>query len=381
MTGEEIVQGVPMGRAAGCPFDPPPSLTAVRDRAPLTRMAFPDGHVGWLATGHAEVRAILADQRFSNRYELWHYPFPGMEQFPELPPAPVGDMTGIDAPEHTRFRKLLTGKFTVRRMRLLGDRVAEVADEYLDAMEKAGPGVDLLEAYAHPVPAVMICELLGVPYSDRASFLGYAAAISDVALSEEERMTAYGQLQEYVASLVPAKRAAPTDDLFSDLTGSDLTDEELAGLGTFLLAAGLDTTANMLALGTYALLRNPAQWAVVRDEPDAMRRGGRGVDAVPVHRAYRGAGRAGGCRGRRAGRPGGGDGGAVGAGGQSGSGEVRAAGRAGRPAGRGGACRVRARDSSVFGAAVGSGGDDSGVACAGAEVSWVAGGGGSFVAA
>ncbi|WP_370939899.1 cytochrome P450 [Amycolatopsis sp. cg13] len=269
MAGEGAVQGVPMGRAQGCPFDPPPSLTEVRDRAPLTRMVFPDGHVGWLATGHAEVRAILGDQRFSNRYELWHYPFPGMEQFPELPPAPVGDMTGIDAPEHTRFRKLLTGKFTVRRMRLLSDRVAEVADEYLDSMEKAGPGVDLVAAYAHPVPAVMICELLGVPYSDRDSFLGSAAAISDVALSEEERMTAYGQLQEYVASLVPAKRSAPTDDLFSDLTSSDLTDEELAGLGTFLLAAGLDTTANMLALGTYALLKNPEQWAVVRDDPEA----------------------------------------------------------------------------------------------------------------
>ncbi|GAA1022403.1 MULTISPECIES: cytochrome P450 [Amycolatopsis] len=269
MTGEDVVQGVPMGRAQGCPFDPPPSLTEVRERAPLTRMAFPDGHVGWLATGHAEVRAILGDQRFSNRYELWHYPFPGMEQFSELPPAPVGDMTGIDAPEHTRFRKLLTGKFTVRRMRLLSDRVAEVADEYLDVMEKAGPGVDLVAAYAHPVPAVMICELLGVPYSDRASFLGSAAAINDIGLSEEERMIAYGQLQDYVASLVPAKRSTPTDDLFSDLTSSDLTDEELAGLGTFLLAAGLDTTANMVALGTYALLRNPEQWAVVRDEPEA----------------------------------------------------------------------------------------------------------------
>ncbi|MFD2472711.1 cytochrome P450 [Amycolatopsis silviterrae] len=267
MTGEAIVQGVPMGRAEGCPFDPPPSLTEVRDEAPLTRMLFPDGHVGWLATGHAEVRAILGDQRFSNRYELWHYPLPGMEE--GLPPAPVGDLTGIDAPEHTRFRKLLTGKFTVRRMRLLTDRMAEVAAEYLDAMEKAGPGVDLVEAYAHPVPAVMICELLGVPFADRDSFLGYSATLNNADLSDEERMAAYGGLQEYVASLVPMKRAAPTDDVFSDLTTSDLTDEELAGLGTFLLAAGLDTTANMLALGTYALLSNPDQLAVVRDEPEA----------------------------------------------------------------------------------------------------------------
>ncbi|WP_020662141.1 cytochrome P450 [Amycolatopsis benzoatilytica] len=269
MSHEKVVDGVPLGRPPGCPFDPPAALSELRDEAPVVRMKFPDGHLGWLVTGYPEVRAVAADQRFSNRYELSHFPLPGMEHVEQLPPAPVGDLTGIDAPEHTRFRKLLTGKFTVRRMRLLSDRVAEVAAEHLDAMEAAGPGVDLVEAYAHPVPAVMICELLGVPYADRESFQANSAAISDVDLPETDRMNAYGALQEYVGELVLTKRASPTDDLLSDLTGSDLTDEELAGLGTFLLAAGLDTTANMIALGTYALLSHPAQLAVVRDDPAA----------------------------------------------------------------------------------------------------------------
>ncbi|MEU0271889.1 cytochrome P450, partial [Streptomyces sp. NPDC006307] len=90
-------------RTPGCPFDPPTGLAEVREERPLARMTYPDGHVGWLATGYSAVRSILGDPRFSSRYELMHYPFPGGPEGP-LPPAPVGDMTGMDAPEHTRFR-------------------------------------------------------------------------------------------------------------------------------------------------------------------------------------------------------------------------------------------------------------------------------------
>ncbi|WP_033290158.1 cytochrome P450 [Amycolatopsis jejuensis] len=264
---EPILDSLPLARPNGCPFDPPRELTEIREQHPLVRMTYPDGHVGWLVTGYEQTRAVLADQRFSSRYELAHYPLPGMENVPELPPAPVGDMTGMDAPEHTRYRKLLTGKFTVRRMRLLTERVEQIAAEYLDRMERQGPDADLVQAFAHPIPAVTICELLGVPYEDRDSFQDQAAATTRVDLPEEERFAAYMALQDYVAQLVSAKRAEPTDDLLSDLTGSDLTDEELTGLGTFLLAAGLDTTANMLALGAFALLNNPAQLATLRDDP------------------------------------------------------------------------------------------------------------------
>src|ERR1700742_3401345 len=109
----------PVARPEGCPFDPPTELGRIREQEPLVRMTYPDGHEGWLATGYAANRAVLADQRFSSRYELAHFPLPGAEELTELPPAPIGDMTGIDAPEHTRFRRLLVGKFTVRRMRQL----------------------------------------------------------------------------------------------------------------------------------------------------------------------------------------------------------------------------------------------------------------------
>ncbi|MCR8578849.1 cytochrome P450 [Streptomyces sp. Isolate_219] len=257
---------LPTDRRTGCPFDPPAELTALSDK-PLRRMRYADGHTGWLVTGHAAARAILADPRFSSRYELMHPPIPMAGMPEEMPPAPVGDIIGLDAPEHTRYRRLLTGKFTVRRMRQLTERVQQLTAECLDAMEQAGPTVDLVEAFAQPVPALMICELLGVPYADRERFQSDVATIFDQTADLEAKGEAYTALLQYLNELVLAKRAEPTDDLLSDLTTSDLTDEELAGIGGMLLAAGLDTTANMLGLGTFALLSNPDQLEALRADP------------------------------------------------------------------------------------------------------------------
>ncbi|WP_257155601.1 cytochrome P450 [Streptomyces sp. Ru87] len=257
---------LPTDRRSGCPFDPPAELTAPDDE-PVRRMRYADGHLGWLVTGHAAARAVLADPRFSSRYELLHLPIP-MEGAPEqIPPAPVGDMTGLDAPEHTRYRRLLTGKFTVRRMRALTRRIEEFTAGCLDAMEQAGPPADLVEVFARPVPALVICELLGVPYADRERFQSDVAVLFDQRADAAAKGAAQEALLRYVGALVAAKRAEPTDDLLSDLTSTDLTDEELAGIGGLLLAAGLDTTANMLGLGTFALLSHPGQLAALRADP------------------------------------------------------------------------------------------------------------------
>ncbi|MEU4232022.1 cytochrome P450 [Nonomuraea sp. NPDC026600] len=251
-------------RAPACPFDPAPEVTALRAEQPIARLAAPEGAPGvWLVTGYGLVRQILADPRFSSRYETQYFPMAGGH----LPPAPVGDLTGMDAPQHTRFRKILAGKFTVRRMNLLTERVTEITRERLDAMERQGPPADLIEVFALPVPALMICELLGVPYEERDQFQTYTRTLSD-APEPEAQYAAFIELGKYLQDLAVAKRAKPTDDLLSDLaTGSDLTDEELGGVAAFLFGAGLDTTTNMLALGTFALLRDPAQLAALRDDP------------------------------------------------------------------------------------------------------------------
>ncbi|WP_442819029.1 cytochrome P450 [Streptomyces sp. NBC_01235] len=256
---------LPMGRAASDPFDPPAGLDKLRDQDPLVRMRYPDGHIGWLATGYATVRSIFADQRFSARHELVHYPLADVGQ---LPPAPVGDMTGLDAPEHTRFRKLLISKFTVRRMRELTERVEEITTECLDAMERKGGPVDLVEAFAQPIPSLMICELLGVPSADRDRFQQWAKMMTSELSDQQAQEEATVAFEAYMAELVSSKRAHPTDDLLGDITASDLTEEELTGVSVLLLAAGLETVANMLSLGTFALLSHPEQLAALRGDPD-----------------------------------------------------------------------------------------------------------------
>ncbi|MFI9401229.1 cytochrome P450 [Nocardia sp. NPDC052316] len=253
---------LPTTRPAGCPFDPPAELAALR---PLVRMTFPDGHHGWLATGHATVRAVFADPRFSVRYELGHNP---LADGGPMPPAMPGDLLGVDPPEHTRYRKLLSGKFTVRRMATLTERVEQITTDHLDAMARDGGPVDLIEAFAFPVPALVICELLGVPSVERDTFREFVAVANDMASSVDERIAAFAEGEKYLRTLVLAKRAEPTDDLLSDLTDTDLTDDELAGIGTLLLGAGLDTTTNMLALGTFALLSHPDQLAELRARPE-----------------------------------------------------------------------------------------------------------------
>jgi cytochrome P450 len=261
------VTTLPTARQPGCPFDPPAELIDARRHGPISRYPFPDGHQGWLITGYDLVRSVLADSRFSSRKELMlHHPlidYAGVE----VPPAAPGEFLLMDEPQHGRYRKPLVGKFTVRRMRQLTERVEQITAEHLDAMEKVGPPTDLVTAFATPIPAIMICELLGVPYQDRGSFQKQVESFMSGEASDEDLIAGYTATQTYLAELVAAKRAKPTDDVLSDLTDSDLTDEELRGMSLILLAAGLDTTANMLALGTFALLRNPAQLAALRADP------------------------------------------------------------------------------------------------------------------
>ncbi|GAA2322519.1 cytochrome P450 [Nonomuraea roseoviolacea subsp. roseoviolacea] len=261
------VTKLPTERRPGCPFDPPKELIEAREHGPISHLAFPDGHEGWLVTGYDLVRAVLADSRFSSRRELMrHHPLVDYGDI-EVPPAPPGEFLLMDDPQHSRYRRPLVGKFTVRRMRQLTERVEQVTAEHLDAMEQAGPSVDLVTAFARPIPAVVICELLGVPYEDRGAFQENIDTFLGGEVGDEELLAAYTATQQYLAELVAAKRADPTDDVLSDLMDSDLTDEELRGIALILLSAGFDTTANMLALGTFALLRNPEQLAALRAEP------------------------------------------------------------------------------------------------------------------
>ncbi|MGW7533404.1 cytochrome P450 [Amycolatopsis sp. NPDC054798] len=255
--------GLPLERGA-CPFDPAP---AQRTQAPVEPLTYPDGTQGWLVTGYQEVRAILSDKRMSARVELTKVPI-DFGPLPPPKPADPGVFSGMDDPDHHRYRKLLTGAFTVHRMRKLEDRVAEIVDSYLDAMAAADGPVDLVEAFARPVPSLVICELLGAPYERHDEFDRYTTTMFSKDVPLTDRMEATQGVVSFIAGQVEEKRANPGDDLLSDLVrGGELTDEELANIGMMLLVAGFETTRNMIALGTLALLENPEQLEKFKADP------------------------------------------------------------------------------------------------------------------
>jgi cytochrome P450 len=258
------------------PFDPPATIMELRDRAPLHRMTYADGHLGWLVTGYAAARAVLADPRFSNRPELTHPPVPSrLEIAKEIQDrqvqVPPGFFLRMDAPEHTRYRKLLAGQFTVRRMSLLEPRIEEIAESCVDRMAAHGGPADLVEEFALPIPSLVICELLGVPFEERGQFQRDSKVLVSLDTKPGDFIGAMTRISAYLYGLIQRKRAEPGDDLLSGLVaGGELDDPELTGVAFLLLVAGHETTANMLGLGTYALLANPGQLAALRADPSLM---------------------------------------------------------------------------------------------------------------
>lgn len=256
-------------------FDPVPELGRIRTEDGVRTVTGAFGGDVYIITRHDDVKAVLADhERFSNTRPPG-FVVPGA---PEVTPeeqqrSRAGNLLALDPPEHQRVRRMLTSEFTIRRIKRLEPRITAIVDEHLDAMAEAGPPVDLVESFALPIPSLVICELLGVPYVDRTDFQHRAARQLDLSLPIPERFEVARQSREYMAELVRNARRDPGDDILGMLIrehGDELTDDELIGLAGLLLLAGHETTSNMLGLGTLALLRHPEQLAAVRDDPDAI---------------------------------------------------------------------------------------------------------------
>lgn len=267
-----VPHGLPRERTAG-PFDPPREISRLREARPVSPMVFPDGHEGWLVTGYDAVRRLMADTRFSSRQDIGILHV--IEEIPDMPvttePSPQipGMFIAMDPPDHTRLRRKLTGAFTVRRMQQLEEHIVNLTERQLDEMALLTPPVDLVTEFALPLPSLVISEMLGVPYTDRENFQLNTAKFLVRDQSLEEKMAAYGAMTTYLAELVVGKRAQPGEDILSDLArDDDLSIEELTGIAFLLLLAGHETTANMLALGTFALLEHPEQLAELRTDPE-----------------------------------------------------------------------------------------------------------------
>ncbi|WP_225830129.1 cytochrome P450 [Streptomyces sp. NK08204] len=254
-----ITNGLPTLRER--PFDPPEVLRA---QGPISRMTFPDGYEGWLVTDYQLGRDILADKRFSSAATNKHLAFPS-DRDADLGADIPGLFEHMDPPEHTRFRKRLAGQFTLRRMRQLTPRIEEITAQYAEAMLHKGPPADLVADYSVPVSSQVICELLGVPFSDRDRFEAGSEKLLRLDIDPQEAQAALMDLVDLTGQLLMRKQAEPADDVLSVLVeGEDISLPEAIGATLLLLVAGHETTANMLSLGTYALLSNPDQMALLR---------------------------------------------------------------------------------------------------------------------
>ncbi|HEY2061088.1 MAG TPA: cytochrome P450 [Amycolatopsis sp.] len=268
-TSPAEVPDFPMERAAGRPFDPPPAARAKQEESALTRVRLWDGSTPWLVTRYAEQRALLSDPRVSADIATPGYPSPA-----PLPKDGGSRISFIlmDDPEHNRLRRMVTAPFSMRRVAAMRPAIQQIVDDRIDELLAGPRPVDLVEAFALSVPSLVICDLLGVPYSDHDFFQENSKVIVRRAASHEERMAGHAALSGYLERLVGEKEANPADDLLSGLavrvTAGELTRAEAAQMGVLLLIAGHETTANMIALGTLALLEHPDQLALLRSSDD-----------------------------------------------------------------------------------------------------------------
>ncbi|MEU9746522.1 cytochrome P450 [Streptomyces niveus] len=249
----------------------PPVYEELRGKCPVAHVRLPTGDEGYVVTRYDDVRTVLADARFSRAATI----SPDAPQLTPTPPVP-GSLFTTDAPEHTRLRRLVSREFTARRVQNMRPRIQELTDGLLDEMEKLDGPVDLNTALAFPLPVMVICELLGVPFEDRDRFREWSDAFVSITAHTPEEMAAQRQqMIGYLGELVKRKREEPTDDLMgalvvaSDEEGS-LNEYELIVMAATILVAGHETTVSMIGKIVLTLLRHPEQMAMLREHPEKL---------------------------------------------------------------------------------------------------------------
>ncbi|GAA4789202.1 cytochrome P450 [Streptomyces ziwulingensis] len=255
-----------------CPYHPPAAYEPLRDGRPLTRVTLYDGRTAWLVTGHDTARRLLVDRRLST--DRTRDGFPVTNARIAAMRGRTAALLGVDDPEHHTQRRRVLPEFTLKRAAALRPRIQEIVDERLDAMIARGGPADLVTAFALPVPSMVICALLGVPYADHEFFEEQSRRLLRGPTGADTR-EARDRLETYLGELIDHKREHPGTGLLDDLvrrsaaegTADPADRAELIALAVILLVAGHETTANMISLGTFTLLRHPERTAELRADP------------------------------------------------------------------------------------------------------------------
>jgi len=242
--------------------NPYPFYARMRAERPVFRISAPLSIRAWLVTRYDDVVNLLKDDRLSKDISS------KMTWLPDFTRPATQHMLNRDPPDHTRLRALVSKAFTPRRIEQLRERVQGVCDDLLSAVA-SGRSFDLVHGYALPIPLTVIAELLGIPKEDRRRFhvltrgslaLGAPTGALDVPFA----LPYFWLLTRFFRKLFDERRARPRDDLITALVqaeeaGDRLNEDELLGTAILLLLAGYETTVNLIASGTLALLEQPAE--------------------------------------------------------------------------------------------------------------------------
>ncbi|MER7466118.1 cytochrome P450 [Streptomyces sp. NPDC097981] len=274
-TQDAATPTTPLPRPFDEPFGRDPHAVYARLRAagPVHRVALPDGSPVWLVTRASDVRAGLADARFSVNKRHSTTGFSGFS----LPAALDANLLNVDPEDHLRLRRLVSKGFTARHVELLRAGVRTCVDELVtrlaDEIARSGEA-DLVAGFARPLPLRTIGALLHVPAPDQERFSGWIAAML-APRSKEELVAAVGHVHRFLVELVGQRRARPGDDMLSSLIAARdeedrLTEDELVSLAFLILMAGSETVQHVIGSGILTLLTHPDQLAALRADPGLL---------------------------------------------------------------------------------------------------------------
>ncbi|WP_372410314.1 cytochrome P450 [Streptomyces luteireticuli] len=266
---EKCTKAPPFPQDRTCPYQPPPGYAEFRDQGAAVKGTLYDGSSVWLVTGYRAARELLSGGHLSADRQNPGYPIvsPRMEGIRHQPPSFVG----MDAPQHTRHRRMLMNEFSVHRVAALRPVIETIVDEHIEAMLGQGGPLDLVPAFSLPVPSRVICEILGVPYADHAFFQETSRNLIQ-ADSPEQALEAAGELGAYLERLIGDLLAEPGPGLLGRLARDqvahgELAPHELVMNALMVLIAGHETTASMITLSVITLLHHPSQLEALRADP------------------------------------------------------------------------------------------------------------------
>jgi cytochrome P450 len=247
--------------------DPHAFYAGLRADGPAHRVTLPDGSPVWLLTRYEDVRAALADPRLSLDKRNSAGGWAGFS----LPPRLDANLLNMDAPGHTRIRRLVAPAFTPRRVEVLRPRLERTANDLLDRLA-ADAEADLVAAYATPLSVAAICDLLGLPDADVDRMRGWTNTLMSPP-PDDPRAPARAVLaiEQFLVELIRRKRTEPGDDLLTAMIEATLSEEELTSLAFLTIFAGYENSINLIANCVLALLQHPHLLARVREDADLLR--------------------------------------------------------------------------------------------------------------